>query len=271
METFPLPDKYQVNSTDKHQADLIIEPCYPGYGNTLGNALRRVLLSSLSGAAITAFRIKGITHEFSTVPGVKEDIVEIILNLKKIGFKLHGTDETTATLKVKGQKKVIAKDIKLTSEAEVSNPDAEIATLTDKDSEIEMELTIKAGRGYVQVENMDTDKLPLGTIAIDSIFTPIKNVNYNIENVRVGQMTNYDRVIMSITTDGTITPEEALKEASTILVDHFQAITNFGIQPAEQTPATQKAKKDKTESGEQETINEEPEKKKKRKVKAKKE
>lgn len=282
METISLPDRYQINSIDKHQADIIIEPCYPGYGNTLANALRRVLLSSLSGAAITAFRIKGVTHEFSTVPGVKEDIVEIILNLKKVRFSLHGSDETTATLKIKGQKKITAKDLKLSSDTQISSPDAEIATLTDKNSELEMELTIKTGRGYVQVENTETGKLPLGTIAIDSIFTPIKNVNYNVENVRVGQMTNYDRIILSITTDGTITPEEALKDASSILVNHFESIRNFVTEekiagpkvekkPKKDEAKDQKEEKESTATISKKTEKNETEKKKKKPAKTKKE
>lgn len=228
METISLPEKFDVKKTGDNQAVITIEPCYPGYGNTLGNALRRVLLSSLAGCAVTAVKIKGITHEFSTIPGVKEDTVEIILNLKRLRFKLHGVDETTATLKIKGEKKVKAKDIKLGSELEIANPDAEVATLTTKDADLELELTIKSGRGYLPVENIEKRKLLLGTIAIDGIFTPVRNANFTVENVRVGQMTNYDKLIMSVGTDGTISPEEAIQTAAKILVEQFSDIGNFG-------------------------------------------
>lgn len=229
MEKLPLPEKYEVKKIDSNQADIIIEPCYPGYGTTLGNALRRVLLSSLPGAAITAIKVKNVSHEFSNLPGVKEDVVEIILNLKKIKFKLHGTNETKALLKVKGEKKVKAKDIKTTSEIEVVTPEAEIATLTSKEAELDLELILKNGRGYLPVESVEKRKFQLGTIAIDAIFTPIKNVNYKVENVRVGQITNYDRLILTITTDGSLTPEDALKSAADILVDHYTQILNFGV------------------------------------------
>ena len=224
MEALPLPEKYEIKKISDKQANIIIEPCYPGYGTTLGNALRRVLLSSLPGSAICAIKIKGATHEFSTLPGVKEDIVGIILNLKQLRFKLNGVEETKASLKVKGAKEVKAKDIQAKSELEIINPEAPIATLTDKTAELDMELTIKSGRGYLPVESVEKKQLQLGAIAIDAIFTPIRNVNYNIESVRVGQMTNYDRLIIGITTDGTISPEEALKEASQMLVDHYKTI-----------------------------------------------
>lgn len=228
MENIPLPDKFEVKKTGDHQADITIEPCYPGFGTTIGNALRRVLLSSLSGAAVTAVNIKGVTHEFSTIPGIKEDVVEILLNLKKLRFKLHTNEESKATLKVKGEKKIKAKDLKTTSDLEIINTDSDIATITEKDAELEIELTVKAGRGYMPVESMDNKKLALGTIAVDAIFTPIKNVNFNVENVRVGQMTNFDRVILTLSTDGTITPEEAIKTAAKVLTDHFTHISDFG-------------------------------------------
>jgi DNA-directed RNA polymerase subunit alpha len=245
MEQLPLPNKYEIKKTGDHQADIVIEPFYPGYGTTVGNALRRVLLSSLSGAAVVAFKIKGATHEFSTIPGVKEDIVEIILNLKTLRFKLHDVEEAQVTLKIKGEKKVKAKDLKTTSEVEIINGEAEIATLTGKDAELEMDLIIKAGRGYVPVENVEKKKLELGTIAIDAVYSPIRNVNFDVENVRVGQMTNYDRLIMSITTDGAITPEAALKTAAGILIDHFNQIAVLPLSaeeqaaPAEAKPATE--------------------------------
>jgi len=248
MDKISLPTKFESKSEKKNEATLTIEPCYPGYGTTLANSLRRILLSSLPGDAIYAVKIKGATHEFSTIPGVKEDVVEIILNLKSLRFKLHNTEETKVLLKVKGEKEVKAKDIKATSEVEVINPNLHIATMTDKDAEFEMELLIKSGRGYLPVENIDSKKFDVGTIAVDAIFTPIKNVNFRIENVRVGQITNYDRLILGITTDGSITPEDALNIASGILVEHFQELNNnFGKQEKKsekkKTEATEKKKK----------------------------
>ena len=225
MENIPLPTKFEVKNISPNEATITIEPCYPGYGTTIGNALRRVLLSSLPGSAIVAVKISGITHEFSTIENVKEDVVEIILNLKRIRLKLHEVKETKLILKVKGEKEVTAKDIKATSEVEIVNPESHIATLTNKSAELEMEIYISSGRGYLPVENMEIKKLELGVIAIDAIFTPIKNVNFDVENVRVGQITNYDKLTLGIKTDGTIKSGEALKFAAEILVDHFKLIT----------------------------------------------
>jgi DNA-directed RNA polymerase subunit alpha len=256
MEHLPLPEKYQVKKISENQADIIIEPFYPGYGTTVGNALRRVLLSSLSGAAVTAFKIKGASHEFSTIKGIKEDLVEIILNLKGLRFKLHEVEETRVIIKVKGEKKVKAKDIKTTPEVEVVNPDADIATITDKDAELEMELIVRAGRGYVPVENIEKKKFELGTIAIDAIFSPVKNVNFEVESVRVGQMTNYDRLIMKILTDGAITPEDSLTVASQILEDHFKSL--IGLQkPSLETPSQDQAEVTEAKKSESETPAEE--------------
>ncbi len=228
MEQLSLSESIDIKETGENQADIIIGPAYPGYGNTLGNSLRRVLLSSLPGAAVTAVKIKGVTHEFTTIPGVKEDMVQVILNLKKLRFKLHDTEETKVTLKASGDGKVTGKDISLTSEVTLSNTDLVIATISDKSATLEMELTIKEGRGYQPVENLDKKESELGVINVDAIFTPIRNVNYRVENVRVGQMTNYDRIILSVTTDGTITPEEAVRYAAQTLVDHFAVIAKHG-------------------------------------------
>lgn len=228
MDKISLPDKYDVKKIGPNQAEIIIEPFYPGYGNTLGNALRRVLLSSLPGAAITAVTIKNISHEFSTIPGIKEDVIELILNLKKVRFILHDTEEVKVILKVKGERKVKAKDITVTSNIEIASPEAEIATLNDKNSELEIELIVRTGRGYLPVENIEKKKFQLGTIAIDAIFTPVKNVNFKVEDVRVGQMTNYDKLILSITTDGILAPEEALRISANILVDQFSQIEVLG-------------------------------------------
>jgi len=267
MENIDLPSKFESKSVGKNQSIITIEPCYPGYGNTIGNSLRRVLLSSLPGVAAYAIKIKGVSHEFSIMPGIKEDVVEIILNIKSLRFKLHGTEETKIILKTKGEKEVKAKDFKLTSEIEIVNPELHLATLTEKNAEFELEILVRSGRGYLPTENIDSKKFEVDTIAIDAIFTPIKNVNFEVENVRVGQMTNYDRLNIGITTDGSITPEEALLAASEIIVDHFQIINkNFA-------KSEKKIEKKKGETAEKKKKDEEESetKAKKKKGKAKKE
>ncbi len=224
METLPLPKNITQTTDRGNHATFTIEPLYPGYGMTVGNALRRVLLSSLSGGAITAVKFEGVTHEFSTLPYVKEDVVDILLNLKLVRLKIHTDEPTTVTLSVTGEGNVTAGDIKGNSDVEVVNPKQHIATLTDKAGKFEVELTVGKGRGYVPVENREKERLPLGTIALDAIYTPMKNVNFTNENVRVGQMTNFDKLHLDITTDGTITPADALEQATKILVDHFQFV-----------------------------------------------
>lgn len=198
-----------------------IEGLYTGYGLTLGNALRRVLLSSLPGAAITRVKIKGINHEFSTLEGVAEDIVELGLNLKQVRFRAYSDEPQILTLKVKGAKTVTATDIETNAQVEVINQDAHIATLTAKNAELDMELTIERGLGYVPVESMKLEKLPVGVIALDGIFTPVIKVNFDVENMRVGDRTDYNRLKLTINTDGSITPSAALRKASNILQDHF--------------------------------------------------
>src|SRR3989344_2764521 len=199
-----------VKQLSPNKAEFEIDELYPGYGLTLGNALRRVMLSSLPGAAITSVKIKDVNHEFSTVPGVLEDIVEIILNLKQIRFKVHSDEPQTATLKVKGEKAVTGKDIKLPSQVEIMSPNAHIATLTSKNASIEMEIKIEKGLGYSGIESRKTEKQEIGGIAVDAIFTPIRMINYEVEDMRVGDKTNYNRLRFDIETDGTITPQEAL-------------------------------------------------------------
>lgn len=224
MENISLPNQVSVKETGEHAAQITISPCYPGYGTTLGNALRRVLLSSLPGGAITAVKIKGVDHEFSTIKNVKEDVVEIILNLKNIRLKVFGDEPQELELSVKGEKKVTAKDFKKNSQVEVANPEQVIATLTSKDAEINMKILVNAGRGYVPVENREKEKLDVGFIAIDAIYTPIKTVNFHIEHVRVGSYTNYDKLFLDISTDGTMTPTEAFKSAAKLLVEHFNLL-----------------------------------------------
>lgn len=216
-----LPTSVSVTEEKDHRATIAIEPCFPGYGTTLGNALRRVLLSSIPGASVTSIKIKGVTHEFTTLPNVKEDMVELILRLKLLRFRVHGTEKTTATISVSGDKKVTGKDVKTSSDCEVVNPTVHVLTTTSKDASFEAELTIETGLGYVPVENREKENTDVSAIMVDAVYTPIKNVNFTTEHVRIGQMTNYDKLVLDITTDGTMTPVEAFAQASKILQDHF--------------------------------------------------
>lgn len=212
-----------------NKAVFDISPLYPGYGMTVGNSLRRVLISSLGGAAVTAVKIKGVPHEFSIIPDVAEDVIEIILNLKKVRFKLFSDEPVTLILKSSGEGAVSASDIKVTSDVEVINTDQHIATITSKKGEIEMEIKVEKGIGYVPVDQREKNKLGVGVIAIDGIFTPIKNVNFKVENIRVDQRTDYNRAILDIETDGSMSPEEALQQSAKILIDHFNVIANVEI------------------------------------------
>jgi len=194
---------------------------YPGYGVTIGNSLRRVLLSSIEGAAVTQMKIKGVSHEFTTIPGVLEDVIQIMLNLKQLRFKMIGDKPQKATLKVKGEKKVLGKDFELPAQLELVNKDCHIATLTSKTAKLEMEILVEKGVGYSPREEREKAKMEIGTIPVDAIFSPVKNVAMKVENMRVGKRTDYDRLILDITTDGTINPEEAFKRACQILIDQF--------------------------------------------------
>ncbi len=222
-----IPEQIKVLSRDGSKTTFEIAPLMPGYGATIANPLRRVLLSSLEGAAVTSVKIKGVDHEFSSLSGVLEDIIEIILNIKKIKFKLHTDGPVKLTLESKGEGIVTAGDIKLTSDVELINEDQHIATITDKKIGLSMELEIGKGVGYVPVEQRQKEKLAIGVIAVDAIFSPVKMVNFKIENVRVGQRIDFNKVIMEIETDGSITPEEALKKSSDILMDHFKLISDI--------------------------------------------
>jgi len=219
-----LPQKPKINKSGDNRAIFEIEGLYPGYGVTLGNALRRVLLSSLSGAAATGVKIKGANHEFSTIPHVKEDAIEIILNLRQVRFKLHNDQPTKVMLTVKGEKIVTAADIKTTSEIEVINKDAIIANLTDKKAELEIEIEVESGFGFVPVEARKKEKLEIGLIAVDAAFSPLRRVNFEVENMRVGDRTDYNRLRLDIETDGSLSPEEAFEKASEILVEQFKAL-----------------------------------------------
>jgi len=216
-----LPSKPKIIEKKGNRAVFEIEALYPGYGVTIGNTLRRVLLSSLSGAAVTQMKIKGVHHEFSTIPGVLEDVVNIMLNLKQIRCKIFTSEPQRAKLSVKGERIVKGSDFKFPSQVELVNKDCHIATLTDKKAELEMEIQIEKGLGYEPVERKKKEKLEIGNVALDAIFTPIRRVSYQIENMRVGERTDFDRLRLEIETDGTITPEEAFSQASEILIKHF--------------------------------------------------
>lgn len=222
----------KISETEK-EGIFEIEGLYTGYGLTMGNALRRTLISSLPGAAITQVKIKGVDHEFSAIPGVMEDVVEIVLNLKKVRFHFHADEPQVLSLKVKGEKKITAKDIETNALVEVVNPDAHIATLTNKNAECELELTVEKGLGYVPVEARKVEKLPIRTIAIDAIFTPIVKVNFVVENMRVGDRTDFNRVKFVIETDGTMSPSSALRKAANILKDHFEKVAEIDVKEIE--------------------------------------
>lgn len=221
MEAIPLPNRAVVNDLGQNKYSVILEPLYPGYGVTVGNAMRRVLLSSMPGAAVTAIKIKFVDHEFSTIPNVKEDVIQIILNIKQLRVKSFSQEPVRLTLKSKGEKDITAGDIKETDQVKIINKDLHIATTDSKTAEFEMELVIEQGRGYVPVEARENQKLELGMIAVDAIFTPVKSVHFDVSNVRVGQLTNFDKLELVMETDGSITGQEAADIASHILVDHF--------------------------------------------------
>ena len=218
----PLPTSIKTKNISNNNSVFEIESLYPGYGVTLGNAIRRVLLSSLSGAAVTEVKIKDAPHEFATLKGVKEDVLHILMNIKQLRFKIFTEDPQTATLVVKGEKEVTGKDFELPADLKLANPDLHIATLTDKSAQLEIEIKVEKGMGYV-FEDKEIKK-SVGVIGMDAIFTPIKKVNYVVENMRVGKRTDFDKLSLEVETDGTITPEEALSQSLDILVSQFQYI-----------------------------------------------
>ena len=208
-----LPSKPRVVTESGNGGSYEIDGLYPGYGHTLGNSLRRIILSSLPGAAITSVKIAGVSHEFSTVPGVKEDVVTILLNLKKVRIELITEEPQTFELKVTGPKDVKAGDIKLPGQARILNPELHIASLTDKNTTLQIDMTVEKGLGYVPKEVLQKDKVDIGTITLDAIFTPIRRVNYEVENMRVGNRTDFNRLKIFIETDGTLTPRQALEKS----------------------------------------------------------
>ncbi len=211
-------------SENEREGVFEIEGLYAGYGTTIGNSLRRALFSSLPGAAITQVKVKGISHEFSTIPGVVEDAVEIMLNLKLVRFRIHTAEPQILTLTHEGEGEVTAAEIKTNSQIELITPDIRIATVSEKNAVFDIELTIERGLGYVPAEERHAEKLPIGVIALDAIFSPVTKVNFSVENMRVGDRTDYNRLKMAIETDGSITPSQAMKYAAGVLQEHFAKV-----------------------------------------------
>ena len=227
-------------------AEFVIKPLYYGYGNTLGNSLRRVLLSSVKGAAITAFSVEGVTHEFTTIPGVREDVMDIMLNLKNIRFKMHTDAPVELELEMKGDKQsskdgdkhVIAGDIKLPAEVEIANPNQTICHIDDPKVVIKMHFVVESGRGYLTIDQASADRLHSDMIAIDAVFTPVLRVRYKVENTRVGQDTNLQQLTLTVDTDGTLSPKEAFEEAAAILVNQYTALAGGTVVESAPTPGT---------------------------------
>ena len=247
-----------------------IEGLFVGYGLTLGNALRRVLLSSLPGAAITYIKIKNVPHEFMALSGIKETVVDITLNFKKLRFKMHTNEPQTLFLKVKGPKEVLASDIEENSLVEIINKDEHLLTITDKNTTFEAELTIERGLGYLPVESRKHEKLPIGAIALDALFSPVIKVSYEVENMRVGDRTDYNKLKLNIETDGTILPSVALRKAASILKDHFEKIMEIGGEAKEENIDETKEVKKEKEQKESKDSKKEKEDKEKSKKKSKK-
>lgn len=222
-----LPSKPRVVSEEEYEGVYEIDGLYPGYGHTLGNSLRRIILSSLPGAAITSVKIDGVSHEFSTIDGVREDVVTILLNLKKLRFEMLTGEAQTLSLTVKGPKKVSGADLTLPGQVRLLNPNAYICELTDKHRELRAEFRVERGLGYVPREALKKERVEIGEISLDAIFSPIRRVNYEVENMRVGDRTDFNRLRISIETDGTLSPRAALEQAIEIMITQLKAIVGF--------------------------------------------
>lgn len=221
-----LPSKPRIISEKGMEGIYEIDALYPGYGHTLGNSLRRIILSSLPGASITSLKIEGVPHEFATIDGMRETVIEMILNLKRVHFILHGDESQTIKISVKGATEVTAADFSVPSQVEIANPTQHIADLSDKSS-LELEAVIERGLGYIPRENIIKEKVDTGTIALDATFTPIRRVNYEVENMRVGDRTDFNRLRIFIETNGVVTPREALEQSIEIMVYQLKAIIGF--------------------------------------------
>jgi DNA-directed RNA polymerase subunit alpha len=247
MENFLLPSKVQFQEGQTpNSGSVVITPCYHGYGTTLGNALRRVLLSSLPGSAVEYFKVKGVSHEFSTVEGVKEDAMELMLNLKQLAVKIFTDEPVVLNLVKKGPGVVTAADFAPNSSVEIANPDLVIATLTSNKT-LDIDVTVGKGRGYKPVEEKDKQNYDLGTIVMDSVYTPVKDVGYKVEYTRVGDITNFERLTINIETNGTISPKDALLQSTQILISHFNIILDEVNAATESEPTAAEAMDEKPE------------------------
>ncbi len=238
--TITLPSKPRIVSDDGVKGTFEIDALYPGYGYTLGNSLRRIILSSLPGVAITSVKIDGVSHEFSVIEGVKEDVINILLNLRQVRFAFDGDEPVTVTLDVKGPGKITAADIKVPGQATLQNKDAYICELTGKTAALSMEITLEKGMGFLQKDQHRKEKVEIGTIALDALFTPIRNVSYDVEDMRVGDNTKFNRLRINIETDGSITPKVALEESVMIMIKQLEAVVEFQSDRTE-APATKTA------------------------------
>ncbi len=225
--TIVLPSKPKIVSEADFSGSYEIDGLYPGYGHTLGNSLRRIILSSLPGTAVTAVKIAGIAHEFSVIPNIKEDAITILLNLKRVRIQSVSEEPQILTLKVKGEKVVKASDIKIPGGVEILNPELVIATLTNKSADLDIEITVERGLGFVSKEELQKNRVDIGQITLDAIFTPIRRVSYEVENMRVGDRTDFNRLKIFIETDGTITPKEALEKSIETMINQLKAIVGF--------------------------------------------
>lgn len=234
-----LPSKPRVVSEKGNTGVYEIDGLYPGYGHTLGNSLRRIILSSIPGGALTTIKIDGVSHEFSTIPGVKEDVIALILNLKKVRVSITDGEEHTISLSVKGAQTVTAGDLVTPGQVQILNPEQHLAELTSKDAKLTAELTVQNGLGYVPKETIQKDRVDIGVIALDAIFTPIRRVNYEVENMRVGDRTDFNRLRVTVETDGSLTPREALERSIGIMIQQLKAVVGFREDEEETvTPST---------------------------------
>ncbi len=222
-----LPSKPKVVLEKDFLGVYEIDGLYPGYGHTLGNSLRRIILSSLPGAAVTHVKIAGVSHEFSTINGVKEDVITMILNLKRLRIRMTSDEPQVVSFKIKGIKDITAGDITVPGQVEILNPELHIASITDKNTELDVELTVARGLGFLSKDLVQKDRVDIGTIALDATFTPIRKVTYEVENMRVGDRTDFNRLKVTIETDGTITPHEALEKSIAIMINQLKAIVGF--------------------------------------------
>lgn len=254
-----LPSKPKIITEKDFKGFYQIDGLYPGYGHTLGNSLRRIILSSLPGAAVTSVKIDGVKHEFSTIEGIKEDVIRILLNLKRVKVKMLTDEPQKLVLKIKGAKKITAGDIEKSGQVEILNPEQEIATITNPKSSLNMEITVKKGLGYVSKEDQPEEKTSIGAIVLDASFTPVRRASYEVENMRVGDRTDFNRLQMFIETDGTLSPKEAFESSIKIMIKQLKAIVGFeeeevGISEEEKKTAEEdkkSGKKDKEKIGEE--------------------